>query len=223
MGIATTSNWIFPLNILLTLPFESCHRHKVRRTLAAVSFWLGSPQTALTAAVWNFRQTRRAYRRAREANSDRSDWMDALFIITVFNQFDLKLGKNDQRRRELLEALMYGLFQPLSNDRDGDGDGVHLATICQHHPTEIQMTRELLATLAFSLRMLRRRGVIPTLASLATFLLAFIFSVVLAFGDISGDSIAVFSLNLGLLVSWLPVLVIFSVVDRNPVSSERVA
>jgi peptidoglycan/LPS O-acetylase OafA/YrhL len=86
---------------------------------------------------------------------------------------------------------------------------------------EERMTRELLGVLAYELRMLRRRAVIPALTSLVAFLLAYIFSIVLAFDD-TKDSTTVFNLDLGLVVSWLPPLVIFSVIDRNPVSSDRV-
>ncbi|KAL5601539.1 hypothetical protein FOBRF1_009072 [Fusarium oxysporum] len=100
---------------------------------------------------------------------------------------------------------VYGLFRPLSGDQSPDVD----------------LTRQLLVTLAFQLRMLRRRGVIPMLANLGTFLIAFIFSVVLAFAEL-GDNNTPFSLAFGLLMTWLPLLVVFTIIDRNPVSSERV-
>lgn len=106
----------------------------------------------------------------------------------------------------MLNVLIYGLFRPLSGDQDLD----------------VELTRQLLLSLAFNLRMLRRRGVIPTLASLGTFLIAFIFSVVLAFAEL-GDDNTPFSLAFGLLVSWVPLLVVFTLVDRNPISSERTA
>ena len=87
---------------------------------------------------------------------------------------------------------------------------------------DIEYTRQLLAALATQLRLLRRRGAIPILLSLGTFLLAFIISVVLAFADIV-ENIDVTPLALGLLWSWLPLLVILTIVDRNPVCSERSA
>jgi hypothetical protein len=52
--------------------------------------------------------------------------------------------------------------------------------------------------LAFQLRMLRRRGVIPTLASFGVLLLAFVFSVVLAFAQ-SDEDRTTSNLTLGLL------------------------
>lgn len=68
--------------------------------------------------------------------------------------------------------------------------------------------------------MLRRRAVIPILASLVIFLVAYVFSVMLSFAEV-GESSFVDSLILGLLYSWLPILVVFATVDRNPVSADR--
>ena len=104
----------------------------------------------------------------------------------------------------MLKALIYGVFRPLSADRKRD----------------VYLTRQLLVMLAFQLRMYRRRAVIPTLANLGVFLIAYIFSVILAFAQL-GDENTPFSLAFGLLVTWLPLLVIFSIVDRNPISSKR--
>lgn len=106
----------------------------------------------------------------------------------------------------MLKVLIYGVFRPLSADMGPD----------------VKLTRQLLLLLAFQLRMYRRRAVIPTLANLGVFLVAFIFSVVLAFAQL-GDENTPFSLAFGLLMTWLPLQVIFSIVDRNPVSSERTA
>ncbi|KAK3323067.1 hypothetical protein B0H66DRAFT_621255 [Apodospora peruviana] len=198
------ATWVFPLSILLGLPFESYHRKKVRRTLAAVSYWLGSPQTSLTAAVWNFRQTRDCHRRVRDASMSRI-WADSYYVLSCFNQFELGLEEPKKQLPIFLRTLVYALFRPLASRQQ-----------------EIKLVTELLSALAFQLRMHRRRGVIPTLASLGTFLLAFIFSLVLAFGDLS-DSTTIFVLDLGIFFSWLPVLVILTIVDRNPVSSERQA
>jgi len=110
-----------------------------------------------------------------------------------------------------MRTLIYGLYRTVSSDNEDSTDS-----------EEVAMIRELLSELAFQLRMLRRRAVIPTMASLATFLAAFVFSVVLSFADV-GDNATVAPLVLGLLFGWLPVLVIFAIVDRNPVSSLRSA
>lgn len=50
--------------------------------------------------------------------------------------------------------------------------------------------------------------------------MAYIFSVVLLFAEVGGES-SVDSLILGLLYGWLPILVVFATVDRNHVSANR--
>uniref|UniRef100_A0A0D2XL35 Uncharacterized protein n=1 Tax=Fusarium oxysporum (strain Fo5176) TaxID=660025 RepID=A0A0D2XL35_FUSOF len=62
-ALSLAANWIFPLAILLNLPYESLHERKISKTLVAVLNWLGSPQTALTATIFNFRQLRESHRR----------------------------------------------------------------------------------------------------------------------------------------------------------------
>ncbi|EWZ00141.1 hypothetical protein FOYG_00033 [Fusarium oxysporum NRRL 32931] len=207
-ALSLAANWIFPLAILLNLPYESLHEKKISKTLVAVLNWLGSPQTALTATIFNFRQLRESHRRVqRRVNADQSHlYSAAYFVMCCMNQYDgLTLVENDGSPAQMLNIIVYGLFRPLSDDQSPDVD----------------LTRQLLVTLAFQLRMLRRRGVIPMLANLGTFLVAFIFSVVLAFAEL-GDNNTPFSLAFGLLMTWLPLLVVFTIIDRNPVSSERV-
>jgi len=200
------ATWIFPLAIVLSLPYEAFHRRgKIIRTIGATVNWLGSPQTALTATIYNFRQIREAHRQATERlrpGDRRAEWNDALYVLTCLSQYEIT-----DVSEENLKILLYGLFRPaLHHDLDTHGDGV--------------LTWQLLSQLAYQLRMLRRRAVIPTLASLATFLVAFVFSVVLSFAEV-GESSSVDPLILGLLYSWLPSLVVFAIVDRNPVSGDR--
>jgi hypothetical protein len=164
--IALTSSWIFPLNIPLSLPYESLHEGKFHRTIIAVLNWLGSPQTALTATVFNFRQFRQAHRRVfRDINTHRYHLRcAAYFVLCSLNQFDIDhfaLNGRDNEASRMLDVLTYGLFRPLSNDNAAD----------------VELANQLLVQLAFQLRMLRRRGVIPMLANLAMFLAAFVFSV----------------------------------------------
>jgi hypothetical protein len=205
LGIIAT--WIFPLAILFSLPYDSLHLKKLPGTVAAVSNWLGSPQTAMTATIFNFDQIRKCHRQAGRAGED------TYYVLSCFNQFELPLRADDSvPNDQLITTLIYGLFRPL---RDGPMN-------TDPENTDIEYTKQLLAALAAQLRLLRRRGVIPTMLSLLTFLVAFVISVVLAFGEI-GEGIDVTSLTLGLLYSWLPMLVICTIIDRNPVSSERTA
>jgi hypothetical protein len=234
------ANWVFPLAILLSLPYDSLHRRKYRKTLESLSNWLGSPQTALTATMFNFleigscqkrvvaarRQQGQPVRGSSRNNVCPTAACDAFYILSCLNQFELP--PNEYHRRKFLEVLIYGLFRPMTAAPNGE-DRSPAPTLEYpfneeeaRYPDDAVLLRELASTMAFQLRMLRRRGVIPTLGSLATFLTAFVFSVVLAFDDL-GDRTTAHSLAIGLLFSWLPLLIIFTIVDRNPSSADRSA
>lgn len=197
-----TSLRIFPLAIVLSLPYESLHKRKKRGTFLALLNWLGSPQTALTSTIFNFYQIKAAHMRYKDSGSS-GLWRDIYYVATCFNQFDFPASA---KQSKLYETLMYGLFHP---------------TIASGSATMNEPTGELIITLAKQLRLLRRRAVMPTLASLGTFLAAFIFSVVLSFAQVDNHT-RVDLLVVGLFFSWLPALVITTIVDRNPVSSDRV-
>lgn len=202
LGLVAT--WIFPLAILLSLPYESLKEKRFRGTVSAILNWLGSPQTALTATIHNFELIRKCRRAARKFN-DQSLGNDIYYVLSVFNQFDLPNAENE----DFMETLIYGLFRPLADGLDN-----------HRVREEIGMTKAMLSALAFQIRMLRRRAVIPTMANMGLFLAAFVMSVVLGFADV-GDSTTVSPLILGLLFGWLPILVMFTIVDRNAVSSLR--
>jgi hypothetical protein len=204
------ANWIFPLAIVLSLPYESLKKRRVQKTFIAVLNWLGSPQTALTATIFNFRLIREANRLSSTSVDNSQTWTNLYYVVSSMNQFRIKQKDND--REIFFQTLLYALFHPIVSEPLGpDNSG-----------EAVIMTKDLLSTVAHQLRMLRRRAVMPTMASLGTFLIAFVFSVVLSFAQV-GDYTRVDPLVLGLLFSWLPVLVIFTIVDRNPVSSDRTA
>ncbi|KAK4445168.1 hypothetical protein QBC34DRAFT_358660 [Podospora aff. communis PSN243] len=201
-ALTITTTWIFPLAILFGLPYDSLHCKKFRKTVSALSNWLGSPQTAITSTIFNFDQIRKCHRQSSNGTPE-----DTYYVLSCFNQFTLPTeGGDSQLNGRFAKTLIYGLFRPL---RDPDDDA------------DIQYTKQLLALLAFQLRLLRRRGVVPMMLSLGTFLAAFVFSIYQAFGA-TGEGVDVTALTLGLLYSWLPMLVICSIVDRNPVSSDRI-
>jgi len=207
-GLALTATWVFPLTILLALPYDSLHKRKFSDTMVTALNWLGSPQTALTATIFNFRNIRDCHRHCRADKNLDPTWNDIFYVLSVFNQFDIPV--HDKNAKEFITMLMYGLFRPVSKNTPGFAGR-----------DDRRMTAELLNELAMALRMLRRRGVIPTLSSLGTFLVAFVISVVLSFADVRGSTVNF--LVLGLMFGWLPILVVFTIVDRNPVSSGRSA
>ena len=79
-------------------------------------------------------------------------------------------------------------------------------------------TRQELARL---LRIGRKKGVIGVFLSEALFVVALAISIYAAFGDIGGNQTA-HDLGLGLLLTWLPILVLSSITDRNPVASDEI-
>lgn len=221
-------NWVIPIiSLIASLPYDSPHARPARRsrarngrfltTVSTFVNWTGSPQTALTAVLWNIHQIRQCLRHtffaggANEQSSDRltATKRDAYCVLGCINQFELPPDR--QKRRELLRALAYGLLRPMTPDSTAGGGA---------EPGAERLTRDLLSALAFQLRMYRRRGVYPMLLNLVVFVVAFFISVGLAFSELGTWNTA-HSLALGLLFSWLPVLVLFSIIDRNPISSGR--
>ena len=75
--------------------------------------------------------------------------------------------------------------------------------------------------LAKALREGRKKGVIPVLISFLWFVFALGLSIDLAFNDIGGNETA-HNLAIGLLVGWLPVLIVGCAVDRNLVSADSI-
>jgi hypothetical protein len=80
---------------------------------------------------------------------------------------------------------------------------------------------QLRQTLASELRFARRRGVVPVFISTLWFVFSLGLSIQAAFGFL-GENAQAHDLALGLLLAWLPVLILSSIVDRNPVASNDI-
>jgi hypothetical protein len=87
------------------------------------------------------------------------------------------------------------------------------------HITAVLRLRDKRAELAEHLRATRKHGVVPVLFSLLAFALALGISVAQAYGQL-GSSYSEYNLSLGLLMTWLPVLVACTLLDRNPTNTE---
>ncbi|KAL9613821.1 MAG: hypothetical protein Q9167_001668 [Letrouitia subvulpina] len=77
------------------------------------------------------------------------------------------------------------------------------------------------AELAQNFREGRKKGVVPVFISFLWFVFALALTVQLSFGDIGGNETA-HNLALGLMVGWLPILILASTVDRNHVSADSI-
>jgi len=84
-----------------------------------------------------------------------------------------------------------------------------------------EWTTEILDAIARQMRYSRRRGVWATFISIFLFFIAYAVSVTLAFSNDLGDRTTTHSLAYGILISWLPLLVLFAIVDRNPNCADR--
>jgi hypothetical protein len=142
--------------------------------------------------------------------------MDAYYVLSCLGQFQLSPDPS----RGFLEILTYGLFRPVVGIGGEVGFQPNDPEVEDRVEEAETMTTELLREMAFHLRMLRRRGVYPAMVNILVFFIAFAISLVLAFGDV-GEGTTGHVLTLGVLVSWLPLLVLFTILDRNPVSADR--
>jgi hypothetical protein len=240
------TTWVLPMIALFSnLPFESLSKRKMRSTFEALVNWIGSPQSAFTTTMFNIHQIHNCQRSIRDGeDSDvRQRYVDSFFVLSCVNQYyyaryktrvikntdleslatlwpDEKSAKTikvetaehraNQLERARNRALFFGLFRPLSV---ADENIIFM-------PGDVLETRYLLTSLAFQLRVLRRRGVYPMMFNMLWFLIAFAIALVLAFGSL-GDNTTAHSLALGLGLMWLPALVFMTIIDRNPVSATR--
>jgi hypothetical protein len=145
---------------------------------------------------------------------------DAYYVLSCIGQFKLPRSTEEP----FLDALLYGLFRPFV--RIDEGEAVGAAADVPRQPIDVpgrraeMWTTELIQEMAVQLRMLRRRGVYPAFISVFLFFVAYAVALVLAFANV-GERTTAHSLALGILVSWLPLLVLFTILDRNPVSADR--
>lgn len=91
-------------------------------------------------------------------------------------------------------------------------------TAADDRTNSLVRTRE---ELARSVRVGRKKGVIQVFLSEALFVIALAISIYGAFNEIGSNQTA-HELGIGLLLSWLPVLVLSSTTDRNPVAADEI-
>lgn len=195
------TTWVLPsITLCFLLPYESLSKKTSQNWLAFV-FWIGSPAAAFTAIIFDVYLIKKCH----DLSDDRIEYSkDVCYVLSCINQYHWpELEGVFQEHRD--EALLHGLFRPL---------------VLAENDSDAEDLRAMLGLLAFQLRINRKKGVVPMIVSLLWFLIAFILSIVLAFANL-GDYSTAHSLALGLLLSWIPVLVVLSIVDRNPTGSTR--
>ncbi len=198
------ATWVLPAIALFSqLPFESLNERKWRNVEAFVN-WVGAPASALTTTMFNIHMIKQSRLLAKKGSQQQKD---AYYVLSCINQYEYP-ASGDRTVRD--QALLYGLLRPLATDRAGRPI---------NHPT-VTKTEALLNDIAFQLRLQRRHAGWLTIIDMSWFILAFVLSIVSAFENL-GDNTTAHSLALGLLISWLPILVTMMTLDRDPVASSR--
>lgn len=135
-------------------------------------------------------------------DSDLGNIRDSLFILMNMNQYIMKPMASMTKEAE-------GLLRIVLFSKD--------LRLLSTHKTLKEVRREL----AHMLRERRRRGVVPVFISTGWFLFSLAISIQGAFGQL-GKNAEAHDLALGLLLGWLPILIMCSIIDRNPVAAEDV-
>jgi hypothetical protein len=163
---------------------------------------------------------------------DFSALCDAFLILTVLNQFDLTEGKGyfdypfaPKLDGQTLSVILFALFARNSDVAGFDNSSLPLGgaaessccSSCVRCQDVIRLYRSR-AALADFLRTTHRRNIVALFVSVVWFCAAMSISISKAF---SGKSLQSMNLALGLLMSWMPALVMCAVVDRRPTSSRH--
>lgn len=221
----TITTWILPVvGTLLQAPFES---NATRRTLLAITRWVGSPIASLSYVLWNIKVSAKAalmvdmavkYNETPELESDFGSMRDSMYLLLAMNQYTLKdeVVSSSKEAEGLLRIVLFSKDLKLTDTK--------------------KTLRQMRRILARELREMRRRGAVPgkSCKSLVThlltfpvfvstmwFLFAFALSIQGAFGDL-GQNTTAHDLALGCLLAWFPILIMGSIVDRNPIAAEAI-
>ncbi|KAJ4321392.1 hypothetical protein N0V94_002929 [Neodidymelliopsis sp. IMI 364377] len=223
----TITTWILPVvGTLLQAPFES---NATKRTLLAITRWVGSPIASLSYVLWNIKVSAKAalmvdmavrYDQTPELESDFGSMRDSMYLLLAMNQYTLKdeVVTSSKEAEGLLRIVLFSKDLKLTDTR--------------------KTLRQMRRILARELREVRRRGTVPGKWSSATqfyvftdwhtvfvstmwFLFAFALSIQAAFGDL-GQNTTAHDLALGCLLAWFPILILGSIVDRNPIAADAI-
>ncbi|KAK5252952.1 hypothetical protein LTR16_005292, partial [Cryomyces antarcticus] len=206
----TITTWVLPvIGMLLQAPFES---NAVGRTVTAISRWVGSPMASLSYILWNIKVSGKcalmvdmAIRYDEHFQDKASDFghiRDSFYILMTMNQYTMNPWIPLKKEAEGL--LRIALF---SKD-------------LRLHK-ESRRLQEVRRDLAADLRGRRKRGAVPVYISTMWFLFSLGISIQSAFGYV-GENATAHDLALGLMLAWMPVLILCSIVDRNPVAADDI-
>ncbi|MCJ1346023.1 hypothetical protein MMC31_004234, partial [Peltigera leucophlebia] len=215
---ATITTWVLPvIGLLLQAPYES---NEFWRTLRALARWLGNPVASLSYTLWNIKVTSKCALMVDMATkyehipglydevspgqrSQFSQIRDSMYILSVMNQYEIKRRMPSIEAEKLLRVALFSDSLKLTADENTSG---------------LIQKRYELATL---IRKGRKKGVVPVFISLLWFIFSLALSIQQAYGDLGANRTA-HNMALGCLLSWLPVLILTGIVDRNPVAADSI-
>lgn len=207
----TITTWVLPIiGLMVQAPYES---NEAWETIFSIFRWAGSPIAALSYIFWNIKVTGKCalmvdmstkYDEYPPEGSEFSYMRDSLYILCIMNQYTPKPSLPPVEAEHLLRLAIFSNLLQLKGSSDERDSLLHRRTV-----------------LARALREGRKKGVIPVFVSFLWFVFALVLSIELAFNSIGGNETA-HDLAIGLLVGWLPVLIVACAVDRNLVSADAI-
>ncbi|KAL8636024.1 MAG: hypothetical protein Q9226_009300 [Calogaya cf. arnoldii] len=156
-----------------------------------------SPIASLSYVLWNIKVTGKCALMSDMAigleeygdeSSPFAQTRDALYILSVMNQYSIKRKMPAREGEKLLRIAVLGqALQVQPPD-----------SVPQSQPQSLVQRRQLLAR---SLRERRKKGVVPVFISISWFIFALSLSIADAFGQV-GDNQTAHDLAIGLLLAW---------------------
>ena len=132
---------------------------------------------------------------------------DSFYLLQAMNQYTMQPSVRQKKQAEgLLRIVLFSKDLQLLKSSNLDS-GNDLNSLRQQ--------------LAKEMRDGRKRGVVPVYISTGWFLFSLALSIQSAFGLV-GQNATAHDLALGCLLAWLPVLILSSIVDRNPVAADEI-
>lgn len=147
---STLTTWILPvIGTLLQAPFES---NATRRTVLAITRWVGSPIASLSYVLWNIKVSAKAalmvdmavkYHETPDRQSDFGSMRDSMYLLLVMNQYTIRpLAIGGGKEAEgLLRIVLFSKDLELTDTSQS-----------------LRRTRRILAR---EVREMRRRGAVP--------------------------------------------------------------
>lgn len=240
---STITTWVLPLvGILLQAPFMS---NAFWETVFSMARWVGSPMASLSYILWNIKVSGKCAllvdlatpydHRTADRGTDFASIRDSFYLLMTMNQYTMK---EDVRQKKEAEGLLrIALFSkdlrllrigraPQQRSVFGpvfmvNGQSTPDPSRLDSDLEPVNHLNQLRQDLAYELRAKRRRGVVPVFVSTLWFVFSLGLSIQAAFGFL-GQNAQAHDLALGLLLAWLPVLILSSIVDRNPVAADDI-